>query len=287
MSRLRFNHVFGALLATALASSLLMPPGRGGFVRGIADRAFAPLTVPTRQAAGWLTMKLSASDSSPTGQSGASAGQLREENEQLRTTIAQLSADLDRLRRLHAQFEQLGDAAQHCRQFAVLFADSGTRDGLSIKATSADGVEKGMAVVTPLEAVGKITAAGVGGAHVQLITDRESWMRVKFGRLETREGKRVFVIFRPERSPICQGVGNGRMQILNLHLRDVEAAQVREGDLVLPDDEGEWPAQLQGKALGRVDRIAAQRKAPLFAQIEVVPRVDLRQLAGVMVMVKR
>jgi hypothetical protein len=288
MSRIRFNHVFTLLMALAAASSLFIPTRLTSAPRAIGDNFFAPLTVPARQLAAWLGRRLGAADPSRPalllGHPAPPASQLEDEVLRLRTEVARLSAELDHLRRLNAQLERMGEAGQYCKPFAVLFSDSARRQSIMLKAAAVDKVAKGMAVLTPEALVGRVVAVGVGGTHVRLITDRESWVKVKFLRYDAPSAS--YTPLATEHAPICQGAGSGRMVILNLNQRDVQRAGITRGTLAVLDDP-DWPSELQGwLPLGVVQHVGAQAKAPLFAEIAVEPPMALMRLPSVMVMIK-
>ncbi len=277
-------------MGLALVSALLLPPDLSNAPRGTLDAAFAPLTIPVRQVSAWAQKKTGTSTDKDAPAAvrqdhDKTPEQLRDEVEALRASLSEITSEVNHLREENRRIAQMGQAGRDCRSFQVLFSDAGQRQSIGLRASKADGVLVGQAVLTPDCLIGQITAVGVGGAQVRLTTDRECSMRVSFGRFEgsPEEGGYRFVPVRTERQPISRGIGNNEFEIANLDLRDVQAAKLVEGDwVVLSDDD--WPRQLQGYPLGRIKSIGRQRKAPLFAQITAAPRLNLSQLPNAMVM---
>src|SRR5699024_9034100 len=71
--------------------------------------------------------------------------------------------------------------------------------------------------------------------------------------------------------------------ITNLTRQQVIDGGLIENDVVVLRDPDDWPMVVNGYMIGTVTRIEEQAKAPLFAEITLTPRLNLRQLREVMV----
>ncbi len=214
---------------------------------------------------------------------------MKAENAELRTIVANQSGQLEEMRRINQEFQELGDVRSFCTRFHVNGNDpSPARESLSIPATSFNGVEPGMAVIYAAGIVGRIDRVGPGGAQVQLITDPKFGASARFVRFI--DGKPQ-ILNTPQ--PFVNGAGHGFMQIGNISLRETRggipnepaAGIIAVGDYVVLDDP-DWSLNLKGRPLGQVVSIGKQVSAPTTALIRVRPVLTLSTLRDVMVMNK-
>jgi hypothetical protein len=199
--------------------------------------------------------------------------------------LANLAGQLEHYRLVVGNQEQLGDVGRRCTQFSVMGGDSGSRDALAIVGRGAGSLQSRMPVLTPAGVIGRVQRVGVtGAAHVLLLTDKQSTFTGSFGRYVDHEsGKPVFQTLKLEPS-LIDGVG-GAMRSDKLPLKQVEAAGMQQGDILVLDDPS-WPDALRWRRVGRVAHVGPSKKNVLFAEIEIEPVVNASQLREVMVMNK-
>ncbi|MGH7214582.1 MAG: rod shape-determining protein MreC [Tepidisphaeraceae bacterium] len=289
MSRLRFKHIFVALLVLALLSAFVLPARYTTPARATAQGLFAPVAKPANALARSLHTRFvgdkRVDDANPAGPPRPAQDVLAE-NERLRVALANLTSQLDGLKRLNADREMLGDVRPLCKPVAVVGSDSGPRESLVLMASSLEGLRPDMPALHPGGVAGRVERAGVGGAQVRLITDRGFRVTGSFGRFVKKDdGTMEFA--RTALPPVLvEGVGDGVMLARLLNQRDVQAAGVAVNDWVVLDDPTDWPPALQGYKLGRVTELGRRPDNALFAQIRIEPGQDLIKLREVMVMVR-
>jgi hypothetical protein len=66
-----------------------------------------------------------------------------------------------------------------------------------------------------------------------------------------------------------------------------EAEGLKAEDWVMIDDPESYPSLLQGRKIGQIESVKPSTRNPLFAEIIVRPKVDLRRLKEVMVLTGR
>lgn len=287
MSRLRFIHVYGILMALGAVSALVIGMD-GGRVRGHIQGIYKPVSMPVRWVAGkiagrWGTDR--AVDEGAAGERPRSAGELIAENQQLKVEVANLAAQLSALNELNADRRQVGRVLPLCSPFKVVGADPGGRESISLAGGSTDGIRWGQAALYAGGIAGRVSRAGIGGSQVQLVTDEGFRATGSFARyVKDQKGA---VVFQALSAPavLVQGVGNGAMRIRMLSMREVKSAALEVGDWVVLND-ADWPAILQGYRLGRISSIRELSEQPQFADIRVQPYSDLIALREVMVMTK-
>jgi len=144
-----------------------------------------PLQVGARAAADWINeIKLDLS----------TLGTLRSENEKLKNRIVQLEMEKNRLLEAEATNKRLRELLEFRSQLpagsitASIIANSASTwfQSCLLDKGSADGVRKGMAVVTPLGVVGKVVAVSAYSAKVLLLTDFSSGVDVLVQRSRAR-----------------------------------------------------------------------------------------------------
>ncbi len=282
MLKLTFTQIFAVLLLLAALSGFAVSPRLGDRARAPLQGLFAPVAIPARALGGFLRGRLAPEPLIDLGAADPahprSAGQLIEENQALRLSVASLTQQLTGLRQLNQDREVLTEVRQLCIPVKVIGADSGLRDALLLGGSSLDGISAGAAALYRGGIAGRVDRAAIGGLHVRLITDRGFRVTGMFGRFEPDSGSFTPLV---KLSPLIEGVGDGLMVVRHLSMR--EADEVRIGDWVVLRDESDWPAVLQGFKLGQVVKISPSSEAPLFARIEIRPSGDLTALREVMV----
>ncbi|HWP34073.1 MAG TPA: rod shape-determining protein MreC, partial [Thermodesulfobacteriota bacterium] len=187
---------------------------------------------------------------------------LREEIARLKlrqAELAEAAAEAERLRRLLGLRERAGFSGVVATVIAV--DASGWFRTVTIDRGSADGLERGLAVVTPDGVVGRTQAVASRAAKVLLITDPNSAVDALVQRSRAR------------------GVVAGRLGP-ELEMRYVHRTEdVQVGDLVVTSGVGGvFP---KGLPIGVVS--AVRKTTGLFQSVEVTPAVDLSKLEEVLV----
>jgi rod shape-determining protein MreC len=192
------------------------------------------------------------------------------ENEKLRNRIQQLEVERNRLLEAEATNRRL----QQLLEFrSTLPSDSMTASIIANSAStwfrsclldkgSADGVRKGMAVVTPLGVVGQVVAVTPRTAKVLLLTDPNS-------------GVDVFVQRTRARGIVSGSLDNGTIMKYVKRTEDIQ-----EGDrLVTSGLDGIFP---KGIVVGAVIKVRKQTLG-LFQSIELLPAVSLARTEEVLI----
>lgn len=147
-----------------------------------------------------------------------------------------------------------------------------TRD-FAVDRGEREGVRSGLAIVTGETLMGFIDLANSQSARVKLLSDPQSAMKVRVGRVidQTFAG--------PDRYFWLVGRGPGRMEIRDAERKELEAGLIQVGDMVLSDPQDELlPAAM---LIGRVDRIDENPDNPLFVTVGVAGAVPERSLRRV------
>jgi cell shape-determining protein MreC len=284
MSHLRFNHVFLSLLLLSAVCAFVVPLKISSKIRGQLDVLFSPITYPVTKCAQFMTHRLSRTPDPAASPAGSfnpqnTPADAQAEIARLRAAIAALTIQNAEILRQQKAHQLKGDVQQYSFACKVIGADA-SRDSLSLAGTTADGLAVGMPVVYRDFIVGRLTAAGIGGSQVRLITDRGFRVNGSFGRFKDAD----FIPIATD-PPLLEGRGAGLMTITNLTMKQVDKT-VQIGDWVVLQDSEDWPLILNGYQLGRVEKIEEQPKARLFAQVTVRPSTNLLQLRQAMVVTR-
>jgi cell shape-determining protein MreC len=280
MSHLRFNQVFFVLMGLSFVSAFLIPPKYTDLGRVQIEGLFVPLSRPAYHFATWARGKVVREDETDSRANSTISG----ENMELRQEVSRLQMEVKRLEQLAAERQSLGDLNSLCRRLNVTGTDSGNREGLILGGVMLSDVDVDQPVLYSGGLAGKIDRAGVTAAHVRLVTDAGFTVSGRFIRF-VRGGGGIEATNVSELLPIVQGAGAGQMSITNLPMQQVKDADIRRDDWVVLAD-STWPNAVKGVRLGRVDSIAPWKRAPLFAEIRLVPEVGLLRLNDVWVMTK-
>ena len=194
----------------------------------------------------------------------------RSENEKLRTRIQELEVERNQLLEAGAtnqRLQELLEFRSHLPSTTVtasIIANSGSSwfKSCLLDKGSADGVRKGMAVVTPLGVVGQVIAVTARTAKVLLLTDPNNGVDVLVQRTRAR-------------GIVSGSLDNGTM------LKYVKRSEdIQEGDrLVTSGLDGIFP---KGIVVGTVIKVRKQSLG-LFQHIEVLPAVNLARTEEVLI----
>lgn len=194
----------------------------------------------------------------------------RSENERLRKRIQSLEVERQKLLEAQAtnlRLKQLLDFRSHLSGAAVtasIIANSASSwfQSCLLDKGSADGVRKGMAVVTPLGVVGQVVAVTPRTAKVLLVTDPNSGIDVLVQRTRAR-------------GIVSGSLDNGTV------LKYVKRSEdIQEGDrLITSGIDGVFP---KGLMVGAVIKVHKQHLG-LFQFVEVLPAVQSSRVEEVLV----
>ena len=220
-----------------------------------------PLQMGAQATAGWFKQ---------IQQSYATITGYRSENERLRKRVQALEVERNRLLEAEAtnrRLQQLLELRSHLPPGSVTAAviansASGWFQSCVLDKGSADGVRKGMAVVTPLGVVGQVISVTARGAKVLLLADPNSGVDVLVQRTRTR------------------GIVSGSLENGPILKYVKRSEDVEEGDrLITSGLDGIFP---KGLMVGTVTRVRKQTLG-LFQHIEVAPAVDSSRSEEVLV----
>jgi cell shape-determining protein MreC len=286
-SRIKFNHVFAALMLLSAVGAFAVPQRYTTKLQPQVQNLFSPVARPVRSVAGWAHDRLA----TPAAPDPRDPGVLAAENESLRQEIATLYYRVATLERINEERAAVGDLRQVCTPVAVDGDDtSGSRRGLLLRGSTLDGLAQGQPVLYGYSIAGRIERApGLLGAQVRLVTDPGMRVSAVFARLLVDEATGKLRLTPLKTSPVLvEGLGDGAMRCATaLTVAELEAEDVKlhAGDWVLLED-NEWDERVQGRLLGRVARVARQNAAPLYADIRIEPTKNLSRLREVMVLTK-
>ncbi len=194
----------------------------------------------------------------------------RVENERLRRRVIELQAERNKLLEAQAtnqRLQQLLDFRSHLPAGSVtasIIANSASTwfHSCLLDKGSADGVQKGTAVVTPLGVVGQVVAVTGRTAKVLLLTDPNSGIDVMVQRTRSR------------------GIVSGSLDYGTILKYVKRSEDVQEGDrLITSGLDGVFP---KGMLVGTVTRVQKQHLG-LFQLIEVLPAVTAARTEEVLV----
>lgn len=195
---------------------------------------------------------------------------VRQEREWLRRRVRELESQAERaftMESQNARLQALLDLREGMPGQSVAARITGVdASGLFRTATvnkgERDGVQKGMAVVSPAGVVGRVVSTSPNAARVLLLEDPSSGVDVLVQRSRARG--------------IVEGSLNGGCQLKYVKHRE----DLRVGDLVATSGlDGIFP---KGVAVGTISRLSRE-EGGLFQTAEVEPAVDFNKLEEVMV----
>jgi cell shape-determining protein MreC len=276
MSNPRFNTFFGAMIMGAVLCALIIPASATDRVRKHAEILLTPVAKPARSIAGLFNRRFGEKHLPPGETVRPTDQQLANENVELKQQITFLNRQLEDLRLVEAERKRLGSLIQYFKPVSVIGGDSTPgRESLSIMPAAGVEFAKDTPVMCADGVVGRLTDA----RRVRLITDTGFRITAAFGRWTAGVWDTVGT---PKGA--CVGVGNGTMRIENLTMKEAEVLKV--GDWVIIGEDTDFPDLIRGRPFGQIEAIRPLPSKPLFAEITVKPRIDLRKLREVLVMRK-
>jgi rod shape-determining protein MreC len=222
---------------------------------------FRPLQIAAEAGAAWIR---------DIHQNYATVSAFKAENERLRNRIQALEVERNKLLEAEAtnrRLQQLLDFRAHLPSGSVtasIIANSASTwfQSCLLDKGSADGVRKGMAVVTPLGVLGRVVSVTARTAKVLLVTDPNSGVDV----LVQRTRARGIVSGSLESGPILKYVKR--------------TEDIQEGDrLITSGVDGIFP---KGLLVGAVIKVRKQSLG-LFQHVEVLPAVNSARAEEVLV----
>lgn len=281
MRQLKFHHVFIALMLLAFVAAFIFPSFTTPKKPQLAA-LFIPVSRPAGAFGNWLRTKLDP----PRRVDDRPLDDVQAENEQLRIALVHLSEQLALLKKINADRAQLGPIREFCTPMQVVGGDAaGQRETLMLGGSSTSGLAVDQPVLYADGLAGRISNVGAAGATVRLITDVKFRLMGSFCRYERAENGDLRLLKITTTPPVLEGVGENRMRIENLYMKDIETAKIQVGDWVTLDDSA-WTEQLRGYPVGKVVAIRPLSSNALFAEMQVEPQGNLSRLREVMVMNK-
>lgn len=228
---------------------------------------------------------------------GAEHVELQRRTNQLENHVLALSQQVRDLQQQNEDLAKLrhgalGSRGQLIPARVVRYDAADWRDGLAIDRGDTNGVRQNAAVVAMMtEAaasegglsallssvfIGQVTGLSPYTSEVQLLSDPESGIQVRVGRVEGGRFVEVPADF------ILRGVGNGRMVIIESPQRHRESGAIRVGDAVVSlEGQNGLPHSL---LIGRITDIVADDDQPLsLDRLHVRPAIDTTTLTRVYV----
>ncbi len=276
MSQVRFNHVFLMLMALGIACAFFIPPTITDRAKGKADLLLYPIVQPTRAIAGWFSSKYG-SKPLPAGETRVRPdSELLAENQDLRQQVAFLVKQLEDLKLVEDERRRLGPLLNYFKPVTVGGGDATPgRESLSIMPASGINTLAGTPVMCPDGVAGRLVESG----RVRLVTDPGFTTTCEFGRY----GENKWIPLEGLKASV-KGAGGGTMKVEHLTFKEVDGI-VKPGDWVVIAD-NTWPAIMQNRPVGQVESVGHLAAKPLFAEIIIKPRTDLRRLREVLIMRK-
>jgi cell shape-determining protein MreC len=277
MSKSGTNQLFFTLVGVGVLTALVIPPSVTDRAKGKEDVLLYPVEAPVRAVARLLNRKYAAKTLPPGETTRRPDEDIAAENTLLRQQVAFLTSQLEGLQRVEAERKSLGPIFDYFKPATVIGGDaSSARESLAFMPTSGVDTSDHAPVMCPDGFAGQIV-----GGRVRLITDAGFTVRGDFGRWE--EGKWVPL---ETVQPSVKGIGNGTMRVSNLSLKEAEKIKPTDA-VVLKDPDPDYPTIVQNRVLGQVESVRPQPDKPLFAEIIVKPRTDLRKLREVWLLRKK
>jgi rod shape-determining protein MreC len=264
LKRYREPLIVGLLLLWPLARFL--SSGHKGREPDVVDRTLMAASSPLQNGATAVLEGVRDGFSGYVALRGAhdEAAQCRAELSEARAelnTLKEAGLENERLKKLVAWADSTSTQEVHAR--VVGLNPSSQFHSVRLNKGEADGVKKGMPVVTPDGVVGQVARASGGYSDVMLLTDPSSRVGVSVQRSRVRG--------------TVTGLGADRPMGLDNVLR---ADDVQEGDVVVTSGtDGIFPA---GLVVGVV-RAPVRPETAMFLAAQVEPAVDLRRFEEALV----
>jgi len=220
-----------------------------------------PLQIAAQAATGWIK---------EIDQRYATVAGFRTENDRLRKRIQELEVERNKLLEAQAtnqHLQQLLEFRSHLPSGSITASIIGNSasswfQSCLLDKGSADGIRKGMAVVTPLGVVGQVVSTTSRSAKVLLITDANSGVDVLVQRTRAR------------------GIVSGSLENVTIMKYVKRSEDIQEGDrLITSGLDGVFP---KGLMVGTAVKVRKQSLG-LFQYVEVMPAVSAGQIEEVLV----
>ncbi len=278
------SNVLLFLPVVAALAALSLPGAKGG-VRQSVQTLFAPVAWPARK----VGLAIDASVRAPKDVNRYSTNvpesldEARVQHAMLMVQLANLTAQLEDLRKLSYQYQQLGtDLRKLVQPASITGGPTDQRQVLTIATAGLDDIRERAAVITELGLVGQVQSVGVGSARVLLITDPMSRLQGQFVRYQAREDRSVeAVVLDIAEKPLV--VGSGTACIAGAIPAVSVRGRLKVGDAVVLDDPAFPIPALKGVRIGMVSQIDLPETNAGFATIHIEPSIDFRALREVMV----
>jgi cell shape-determining protein MreC len=270
----------GAAMLLCGLASVLVPARAADVVRAPVGALFAPVAAPVQRCAQWVATRVMPPAARVDANTPESTQPLLDENAALRVQLANLAGQVEELKKLNIDRQQLGDLRSRCVPARVVGWDAGGRQMVLVSPTMP--VPGRAAVITTKGLVGMVVEGPTPGAvRVRLTTDSDSRLQVGFARFERGADGVVRPRWLDSEPGLAVGDGRGNIRIDKLSLRHVETTTLVPGDWVVVNDP-ELPKDLIGYLVGRVTAIERSRSNPLMAEIVLEPALDFRSMREVM-----
>ena len=220
-----------------------------------------PLQIAAQGATGWIK---------EIDQRYATVAGFRAENERLRKRIQELEIERSKLLEAGAtnrHLQQLLGFRSHLPSGSITASIIGNSasswfQSCLLDKGSVDGIQKGMAVVTPLGVVGQVVSVTGHSAKVLLITDANSGVDVLVQRTRAR------------------GIVSGSLENVTIMKYVKRSEDIQEGDrLITSGLDGVFPKGLMVAIVVKVHK----QSLGLFQHVEVLPAVSSAQVEEVLV----
>jgi cell shape-determining protein MreC len=262
------------MMLLGLVGSLFISPAVTGRAKGKEELLLYPVIKPVRVIAAMFRSKYGRKELPPGETTVRKDPEVAAENSELRQQIVFLNRQLEDLQLVETERKHLGKLLDYFKPVSVMAGDASPgRESLTILPTSGVDVSAGAPVMGADGLVGRM----VEGRRVRLVTDKDFTVTGRFGRWENGQWQTLVT---PK--PSVRGIGNGQMRIDNLTNDD--AKPLHPGDWVVIADSTDYSPIMQERQIGQIDTIRAMPSKPLFAEIIVKPRTDLRTLKEVLLM---
>ncbi len=284
--RLNIGHMFWILMGLAVAAMLLAPANFAAPVRTAASSTLTPVAWPVRKVFGLGQRRLAVNTpETPATSAGGKPMNADDEMRELRIELATVTQQLEDLKRLNADRNQLGQLRQRCTPADVLSADPGGRQAITVRlagATPGEARDR-LAVLNGSGLIGRVEGVARDVLRVRLVVDSGFAVQGTIGRFIENDGTVAFQKLNTP-LPLVQGVA-GRLVIRNISLKEATDSGITEGDWVVLSDP-EWDPGVQGLKIGQVRRIRPYPLSPLFAEIDLTPSAVPGTLKQVMVLTR-
>jgi len=264
------------MMAGGFLCAYVIPPRITERAKGKADVLLYPIAKPVRGIADWMSGKWGAKPLPP-GESPRGDSAITAENIELKQQLVYLLRQYEELRLVEQERKQLGPLLKYFKPVTVIGADSSVnRDSLSVM-WPVSGVDN--AIGTGVMWSGGLAGRFAESGRVRLVTDAGFVVTGEFGRWENGNWGALLSNLKAS----VKGIGNGAMRVEHLTVKEAEG--LKPGDWIVVADTS-FPEVFQNRLIGQVESIRPLPSKPLFAEIIIKPRTDLKRLREVLMLMK-